>query len=124
MAKKTLPKAAADNTTQADTKSGQVRLEGSLTYGELAPVHGALTQAIEKNQAVTLDCSAVTSADIGLVQLILSARQTARAAGKSISLSAAAHGALLDVLTRGGFVSAPGCAPAIEQAFWLNQEDQ
>ncbi len=124
MAKKSLPKITANNEAQSALNTGQVRLEGSLTSGELAPVHEALTNAIEKNQAVTLDCSAVTAADIGLVQLILSARQTARTAGKSITLSAPAYGALLDVLARGGFVSGPGCAPAIEQAFWLNQEDE
>lgn len=124
MAKKSLPKVAANNKTQSATKTGQVRLEGSLTSGELAPVHDELTKAIEKNKTVTLDCSAVTAADIGLVQLMLSARQTARDAGKSVTLSAPAYGALLDVLTRGGFVSAPGCPPAIEQAFWLNQEDE
>ena len=124
MAKKSLPKVAANNKAQSATKTGQVRLEGPLTSGELAPVHDELTKAIEKNQTVTLDCNAVTAADIGLVQLIVSARRTAQDAGKSVTLSAPAYGALLDVLTRGGFVNAPGCAPAAAQAFWLNQEDE
>ncbi|MEJ2228081.1 MAG: STAS domain-containing protein [Alphaproteobacteria bacterium] len=99
-------------------------MEGSLTSGKLAPTHEALIDAIENNQSVTVDCSAVSAADISLVQLILSARKTALSAGKSVTLSAPAYGALLDVLTRGAFVNATGSVPAAEQAFWLNQKDK
>lgn len=98
--------------------AGRVTVDGDLTLLRLQSFRAALSGAIASAPAVTVDCSGATGAHLGLIQLILSARKTAAAAGKSVALTKPATGEFLDTLRRAGLVSAEGAPPAFEQAFW------
>lgn len=70
---------------------------------------------MRESQAVVVDVSQVSEADLTSVQLLEAARRKAEVLGINLSLSAPADGALLEVLKRGGFVDGTG-----ERAtFWL-----
>lgn len=68
-----------------------------------------------------IDASGVTEADLSVLQLLLSARKSALKAGKTLTLSAPADGALRDALVLGGFLGTAGQSGP-EADFWLNRE--
>ncbi len=97
--------------SKADT--GRVVLDGVLTVRTIASAKEKLLRALTDQPAVQVDCAAAESADLSLIQLLLSARLTARQAGKPFALAAPASGALREVLEQGGFLPPAGADP-----FW------
>jgi hypothetical protein len=106
--------------SQEELSQTAISLDGARTVRTADQSHSLLLEAFRNASSITVDCSQITEADLSLVQLLLSARKSAAAGGKRLSLSHAAEGALGSVLTRGGFLSAD--APAGQRAFWLMSE--
>ena len=98
--------------------TGRIVLKGPVTLPAVEAIHAQFL-ALEDRPAITVDCSAVTEADVSLVQLILAARASARRAGRSVALAKPAGGALLDTLERGGFLSAARDNAPDYHDFWL-----
>ena len=95
--------------------TGDVRLSGPLTIRHAAEHREALMAALSQNQTIRVDLPADSDADISIVQLLLSARVSARASGKQVTLKHEASGSLRDVLDRGGFLAAD------EMEFWTTR---
>jgi ABC-type transporter Mla MlaB component len=84
---------------------GELRLSGPFTIRRAAELHAALQDALASNVDICIDLERDAEADISFVQLLISARVSARSAQKSIRLKQPAGGPLLDVLDRGGFLA-------------------
>lgn len=83
------------------------RLCGEQTVRTIADTHHAFVEFYADAPGVVFDPSAVTEADLSLVQLIVSARRTAARDGKRVCISGPLPDALRDVLVRGGFLNSP-----------------
>ena len=94
-----------------------VEFAGELTLRTIADAHARLREAFEAGLAVTARIDAAASVDLSFVQLIESARRTAREAGSDFALAAPAEQGLLETLRRGGFVQTDS-----QRAFWLQQQ--
>jgi ABC-type transporter Mla MlaB component len=94
-------------------------LDGTLTIRTIEEAHSRLIEAMHDDTRLEIDCSAADDVDVSFIQLLLAARASARKRGRSVALAAPASGALLDALTRGGFLAAAGNLPAEDDAFWL-----
>lgn len=110
----TVPAAAAPT-----SDIGKLDLSGAQTIRSIEAAHAQLRGLLATHAAVEIDCTATTEADISLVQLLLAARRSAEQSGKTIVLAKPAGGALLDVLSRGGFLSAAAEPVTADGAFWL-----
>ena len=77
-----------------------------------------LRQALADHSTITVVIDAVTSIDISIIQLLVAARKSALAAGKSVILSAPADGPLRRLLTQAGLVAADGQSKTPEGDFW------
>jgi ABC-type transporter Mla MlaB component len=80
-----------------------LRLSGELTIRTITDAHHKLANAYAKKGEMQLDTSAVSEADLSLVQLIEAARRSANADGKRFTLSPPPSEALRQVLQRAGF---------------------
>jgi len=98
-----------------------VAFTGEVTVSTIAKAHEKLFAEFQQNDAIVLDATGITEADLTFVQLIESARLTATAQDKSFALSAPASGPLLEVLERGGFVNAQR---NINTDFWLQTAEE
>ncbi|ALK08299.1 STAS domain-containing protein [Blastochloris viridis] len=99
----------------------RVTFGGALTVRHADQIHESFVDALRQHRHVVVDCSQATQVDLSFVQLVLSARRSAAAAGKRLSLAQRASGDLLDVLQRAGLVAADGSAPIPGQEFWFQQ---
>jgi anti-anti-sigma regulatory factor len=97
-------------------------MPSSLTIREAEQIHACLLQAVRYQQTVVVDCSAATEIDLSFIQLVLSARKSARAAGKNLCVVPPPDGLLADVLRRAGLLGAPEAAPSADQLFWFHKE--
>lgn len=100
------------------SRGRSIKLSGALTDAELASTRTALLSALRSADVVTLDCTALASAGIGLIQLILSASRLADVAGKGLSFTQPIRGPLLAALQRAGFISASETEAAADPACW------
>ncbi|MBI1199721.1 MAG: STAS domain-containing protein [Phenylobacterium sp.] len=98
--------------------SHEVELSGDLTIRSIAEVHAALSGALEAHDAVVAQIDAGAEVDLTFAQLLVSARCTALAAGKTLALAQPAAGQLLEILNRGGFLAD---ANSESRGFWLAQ---
>jgi anti-anti-sigma regulatory factor len=90
-----------------------VCLQGVLGLREAPEVRDQLLAALDEHQVIELDLRAVESLDIGLVQVLLAARRSAEAQGRTILLTErSAEGALGEALARSGLAHDP----------WASQE--
>jgi hypothetical protein len=96
----------------------RVVLTGVMTLQSTDAVHAQLLQMGEQ-PLVEIDCSGMTEADVGIVQLILAARVSARKADRTVVLAQPATGVLLEILQRGGFLHADADPSDPDNAFWL-----
>ena len=103
-------------------KPRRLVLQTAQTLRTIDATCGTLRDLLSQHAHVEVDCSAVSEADLTLVQLLLAARKTAEQSGKRLTLTAPATGALLDALRRGGLVGthAPDGA---SNSFWLQTGD-
>lgn len=100
----------------ASTQPFQVEFSGDLSIRAISKAHGVLTQALDAHDAVVADVDEAAEIDLTFIQLLVSARRTAAAAGKSFELARPAVGQLLETLNRGGFINE---ADVESRSFWL-----
>ncbi len=98
-----------------------VDLSGPRTLRNAEETRSLLMEALQRPSPIGLDCSAVAEADLSFVQLLLSARKSAEAAGKTLTLSHPASAPLLKAASKAGFATKP--SPIAENAIWLTKED-
>ena len=94
-----------------------IEFVGEQTIRTVSDAHARLVQTMADAGAVEARVAA-EAVDLAFVQLIESARRTARQSGAGFRLAAPAEGALRETLERGGFLAAPA-----DRAFWLNQSE-
>jgi len=87
-----------------DLEGSCVRFSDTINISNISAAHDILLSVIEGNSSVVIDIESLEEADLTFVQLIESARRSAAESGRSIQLSRAAEGAVLQVLQRGGFL--------------------
>jgi hypothetical protein len=114
-------KSALSDAREADAASGQLTLVGALTVRNVGQIHADMLDVIRRHAHVRIECSAASDVDLSFIQLVLSARKSAAAAGKTISLAHPARGALLVRLMQAGLVGLD--ADQSERAFWHHKEN-
>lgn len=97
-------------------KAGPVTIDfvGELTIKSASDLKERLLKSLSGASAVRANVAPDTIIDLTFLQLIESARRTAREGGCDFRLAAPAAGQLLETLERGGFLAAPG-----QREFWL-----
>lgn len=98
-----------------------VSMPSSLTVREAEHVHACLVEAVRDRPTIVLDCRAATEIDLSFIQLVISARKSARAAGKTVAVVPPADGRMTEILHRGGLIGATDALPA-DQLFWFHKE--
>ncbi len=99
-----------------------VPLEGAFTVRNIEMVRQRLIEALGGYRRVVIDCAGITEADLSFIQVILSARRSAAAAGIHLSLAQPVDDVLLDALRRAGVVGFGAGEPLEDQVFWLGGE--
>ena len=95
------------------------KIPASVTLRSSAEVRDALLAQLRPGQSLTLDCDALVEADLSFVQLVLALRKSADRLGMRVSLKEPASGALLQLLARSGFLTAPAGDSEHDDLFWL-----
>ena len=108
---------------QEAPSSWTVDLSGPRTIRSTDQTRSLLLEALCAHPAISLDCSAVTEADLSFVQLLISAQASAELAGKPLTLASAPSGAVLEALSKAGFAIAPGPLPG-GGSDWLRKEGE
>lgn len=96
-----------------------LKLTGALTIRDVTEVKKLLSDIFSTNSEITLEIAETSQVDLSFVQLIEATRAYAESCRKTLLLKAPASGALLDVLTRGGFTDEISHDTA---KFWLHRE--
>jgi len=86
------------------SSSDILALHGDLTVRTIAKAHKKIAAAFAGASALCIDLSGAKEADLTLIQLIHSARRSAKLHGKSIRLAQPLPEALMSELMRGGFL--------------------
>ncbi len=108
---------------QEASSSGTLDLSGSRTIRSADQTRSLLLEALGAHTTTSLDCSAVTEADLSLVQLLISARMSAELSGKTVTLAHPPTGVLLQALSKAGFTTSPD--PLIGNgSYWLKKEGE
>lgn len=95
-----------------------IALEGDLGLRDAVRLSEQFRDAIARYGQVVVSAQALTGIDISVVQLLVSARKSALAAGRSLTLEAPPDGVLRQVLIKTGFLAPDGTAKAADGAFW------
>jgi hypothetical protein len=82
-----------------------VDFSGELNIRNVSDVHGRLLEALSSSSSVTVQIAEDATADLTFIQLIESARRTARDGDQVLTMAAPATGPLLETLMRGGFLT-------------------
>jgi hypothetical protein len=82
-------------------------------------IHSEFLTHVKNNAAIEIDLDGCQDADLSLIQLIESARKSAEADNKSISLTKPAKDIVLSTLERAGLAEAFSAGDA---KFWLHKE--
>ncbi len=102
--------------------SARVSLPPSLTVRDAANIHARLVEAVRDRPSIVVDASAAIEIDLSFLQLVISARKSALASGKALSVVPPADGRLADMLRRAGLIGAADTALPPDQRFWLHEE--
>lgn len=102
-----------------DTSS--LTLTGDLTVRRSAELHAALAQAVGRARHVALDCRGAERVDLSFLQLVLAAREAARAQQGDLILAPAAP-AVSEAACRAGLAGPGAVADAADHAFWHASE--
>ncbi len=97
----------------------RVALDGDLDLRRARDVRALLQDALADRAAVEVDVSGLTGIDVGVLQLLISARKSAEHNGMKLSLDARSSTALQAALVSAGLVGPDGNARTPEEAFWF-----
>ena len=103
---------------EAQVEFGIIEFVGELTIRTIADAHQRLSAALAESSVVKAEVAADAAVDLSFVQLLESARRTARETGVAFDLATPAAGQLREALERGGFLAAPE-----DRGFWLAQTE-
>jgi anti-anti-sigma regulatory factor len=95
-------------------------ISGEAGLRNVRDIADALLKAVAEHQSIIVDASGATSVDVTVLQLLVAARKSALASGKSLTLRAPADGVLRQALVKTGFVSADGRPLTPESTFWTD----
>jgi len=95
-----------------------LKISGDAGLRNVQEIAALLRQALADHQTIAVATDELTSIDITILQVLLAARKSALAAGKTLSLCAAPHGAVHRLLVQTGFVAADGTSKTPEGDFW------
>jgi hypothetical protein len=98
------------------SKTFSVALSGDLTIRAIGDVRIQMIDALRDHAEVTAKVADDAVVDLTFVQLMESARRSAREDGKAFALAAPATGQLRETLERGGFLAGDDAA---RREFWL-----
>lgn len=102
------------------TETATIALDGDLTVRAATRIQSTLTEALAKGRHVTLDCRDAERADLTFLQLVLTARASAEAAGGALRLVSPKGKAVAEAACRAG-LAGPNCADGTgDDAFWLD----
>lgn len=104
--------------SQAQQTVTRVSFAGTVGIRTIDTARADLLAALSQHPAVQVDCTAVESADVSFIQLLLAARRSARTADKDFRLDPPADGALRDALLRGGFLHMGQDGPGNDDTLW------
>jgi phospholipid transport system transporter-binding protein len=90
-----------------------VRLPATQTIREAEATVQILRDALDSSDDILLDCEEIEETDLTFLQLVIAARKSATARGKSFGLTTTARGTLLAAL------DCAGIRPEGDQAFWF-----
>jgi hypothetical protein len=107
---------------QEAPSADSVDLDGSRTIRNAEDTRSLLMEALKRPSPTRLDCSATDEADLSFLQLLLSARKSAEAAGRTLTLSHPASAPFLTAASRAGFAVAPDPLGG-KDTYWLIKED-
>jgi anti-anti-sigma regulatory factor len=97
----------------------RVALDGDLDLRRARDIRALLQDALIDRAAVEIDVSGLTGIDVGVLQLLISARKSAEQHGMKLSLDARSSTALQAALVSAGLVGPDGKARTPEEAFWF-----
>ena len=103
------------------TDSVSIALTGAQTIATSATTRQLLLSALNQHAELRIDCTAVTEADLTLLQLLLAVRLSAERHGKRLSLVGARRGGLGTVLVDAGYALCDGLSP---ESTFLSGEDE
>lgn len=104
--------------TSASAGVATIEFVGELTIRTIASLRERLVDFLAGSTAVQARVAPDATVDLTFVQLLESARRTAREAGAAFALAEPAAGQLRETLERGGFLAA-----ADDRNFWLMQAE-
>lgn len=90
---------------QSDDTCVTLVLDGVGTVASADGILQRLRAATARGLALAVDCTAIETADLSLVQMLIAARRTLQAAGRDVTVRASAGGPLETSLKAGGFLS-------------------
>jgi anti-anti-sigma regulatory factor len=97
-------------------------LKGSLGLRDVAGLAEELERLLAAPDPFVVDCADLAEIDLSIVQLLVSARRTAMAAGRSFVLRHPADGPLERLLKAAGVLAGDGSPLASDGQFWINAE--
>jgi ABC-type transporter Mla MlaB component len=103
--------------------SGTLDLSGPRTIRYADQTRSLLIDALCAHSAINLDCSAVTEADLSLVQLLISGRVSGQLSDKTVTLLHPPSGAFLQTLSKAGFTASRDPLTSTE-SYWIKKEGE
>jgi anti-anti-sigma regulatory factor len=98
--------------------SHTLEITGDAGLRNAQDIAALLRQALAKHSSITVVTNALTSIDVTTLQLLVAARKSALATGKTLILRAPADGPLRRLLVQAGFIGADGQSKTPEGEFW------
>lgn len=98
----------------------RILLEGDVGVRDAARLAEQFSQAIAG--PLTIDCTSLSGVDLAVVQVLLAADRTARAAGQSLTLIHLPGGPLQQLLVATGFIAADGTPLTPDGPLWAAAE--
>ncbi|WP_249140703.1 STAS domain-containing protein [Bradyrhizobium arachidis] len=77
-----------------------------------------MLDAISASREVEIDVSDVSSIDVSIIQLIVSARKSAEQRGRKLALATESNGAFRATLAKAGFLGDDGACRHVDEEFW------
>jgi ABC-type transporter Mla MlaB component len=96
-----------------------IDLDGSQTVRGIEATYERLSAALAQHQAVDIRCDGIAEFDLSFIQLLLAARRSAHASGKSLRLTGPATGKFRLALDRAGFLAGAAEESSQSTAFWI-----
>ena len=106
----------------ASKNAHHIALEGDLGLRDATRLSEQFRDALAKHSAIVIASKGLTGIDISILQLLVSARKTAVAAGKSLTLEAPPGGVLHQILLKAGFARRRRHSPDAEGDFWTSPQ--